>query len=173
MDQVPENGEEAMVATAVERPLVDGADRRTLTAVAERVAVVETRLDALKDDTTTIRRNIHESANQTQHVIASLHALQQADTLAIARHETATADRRRLEEAMEAHRRDSLAMQQENKIAAAAVHAELAISNTKLHERIDYLMWRLMGALAAIITAEMAAMGYLMTKGLPWEHVVH
>jgi len=148
-----------------------GGDGRTLTAVAERVAIVETRLDGLKEDTVTIRRSMHEMASQAQHVIAGLHALQQADAAAAARHEAAQADRRRLEEAMEAHRRDALAIQAENVAAAAAIRVEFVAIHDKFQGRINDIVWWLIRGLVAIMIGLFAIMGYLLTKGLPWEHL--
>lgn len=51
-------------------------DSRTVIALAERVAVVETQQHALKEDTTAIRRSMHEFSNQLQIFVGGLAALQ-------------------------------------------------------------------------------------------------
>lgn len=47
------------------------ADPRTTAAMAERVAVLETRMGALKEDTATIRTNIHGINNEMQRFVVA------------------------------------------------------------------------------------------------------
>lgn len=58
-----------MSPTAATEPSV--VDARTVNSMAERVAVLETRVGALKEDTSSIRSNIHGINNEMQKFVAA------------------------------------------------------------------------------------------------------
>ncbi len=52
-------------------PKVTAPDARTVNAMGERVAILETRIAALKEDTTTIRAGMHGMNNEMQKFVAA------------------------------------------------------------------------------------------------------
>ena len=58
-----------MPTTAATEPSI--VDARTVNSMAERVAVLETRVGALKEDTSSIRSNIHGINNEMQKFVAA------------------------------------------------------------------------------------------------------
>ena len=58
-----------MPPTAATEPSI--VDARTVNSMAERVAVLETRVGALKEDTSSIRSNIHGINNEMQKFVAA------------------------------------------------------------------------------------------------------
>lgn len=66
--------------STVSDQLIVPTDPRTVASMAERVAVVETRMSALKEDTTTIRASLHSVNNEMQRFVSA--EMQCADKLA-------------------------------------------------------------------------------------------
>jgi len=89
-----------------------------------------------------------------------------AEATATARYEAAEAHRKGIEETLVAHQLETTRMHVENK----GDIANLRQSISRVHQRIDGLIWKIISWQAALMIIGLGIMGYLLANGIPWEH---
>jgi len=90
-----------------------------------------------------------------------------AEATATARYDAAESHRRAVEEALAVHRNETVVMHTENK--AEISNLQNAIS--KVHSRIDGIIWKIVSWQAAVMIIGLGIMGWILSNGLPWDHM--